>query len=124
MSKYEEIIGLLPSLPRTWLITGVAGFIGVIGIDNFSTGYSHNLDEVKSLVSAEQWQRFSFIRGDIRNPQDCQTACKDVDYVLHQAALGSVPRSIADPYASNDTNISGFLNILIAARDAKVKSFT
>ena len=119
--------------PKTWLVTGVAGFIGsnlletllkldqnVIGLDNFSTGFQHNLDEVRSLVSDGQWQRFSFIEGDIRDVATCHRACKNVDYVLHQAALGSVPRSIEDPITTNANNITGFLNMLVAARDAKV----
>lgn len=137
MTPYESLLQELPAAPKTWLITGVAGFIGsnlletllklgqrVIGLDNFATGHQRNLDEVQSLVAAEQWQRFHFIEGDIRNLQACQTACEGVDYVLHQAALGSVPRSIADPITTNDTNIGGFLNMLVAARDAEVKSFT
>lgn len=137
MTPYESLLQELPATPKTWLITGVAGFIGsnlletllklgqrVIGLDNFATGHQRNLDEVQTLVTAEQWQRFSFIEGDIRNLQACQKACEGVDYVLHQAALGSVPRSIADPITTNDTNISGFLNMLVAARDAEVKSFT
>lgn len=135
--QYEEITENLGNTPKTWLITGVAGFIGsnlletllkldqkIIGLDNFATGHQKNLDEVQSLVSVEQWQRFNFIEGDIRNIEDCHQACNDVDYVLHQAALGSVPRSLADPIATNETNISGFLNMLVAARDAKVSSFT
>lgn len=134
---YDKIKQQLIAAPKVWLITGVAGFIGsnlletllklnqkVVGLDNFATGYQHNLDEVKSLVSMEQWSRFSFIKGDIRNLEDCQKAVEGVDYVLHQAALGSVPRSIADPITSNAANITGFLNILVAARDAGVKSFT
>lgn len=134
---YEKIKESLINEPKTWLITGVAGFIGsnlleellllnqkVVGLDNFATGFQHNLDEVQGLVSEEQWQNFSFIEGDIRNLEDCHTACIGIDYVLHQAALGSVPRSIADPIATNDTNISGYLNMLVAARDAKVSSFT
>ena len=137
MTPYESLLQELPATPKTWLITGVAGFIGsnlletllklgqrVIGLDNFATGHQRNLDEVQTLVTAEQWQRFHFIEGDIRNLQACQNACEGVDYVLHQAALGSVPRSIADPITTNDTNISGFLNMLVAARDAEVKSFT
>ncbi|AAZ18510.1 NAD-dependent epimerase [Psychrobacter arcticus 273-4] len=134
---YEQIKQTLANEPKTWLITGVAGFIGsnlletllllnqkVVGLDNFATGFQHNLDEVQSLVSAQQWQGFTFIEGDIRNLADCQAACIGIDYVLHQAALGSVPRSIADPINTNETNISGFLNMLTAARDAKVASFT
>jgi UDP-N-acetylglucosamine 4-epimerase len=137
MTRYHQLLQQLPQTPKTWLITGVAGFIGsnlletllklnqqVVGLDNFATGHQRNLNEVQALVSAEQWQQFDFIEGDIRNLQSCQKACHGVDYVLHQAALGSVPRSIADPIASNDTNISGFLNMLVAARDAGVKSFT
>ena len=136
-SRFEQVCAALTQNPKTWLITGVAGFIGsnlletllllnqkVVGLDNFATGFQHNLDEVQALVSAEQWQGFQFIEGDIRNLDDCNTACAGVDYVLHQAALGSVPRSIADPIATNHTNISGYLNMLVAARDAEVSSFT
>ena len=137
MTQYQKIQQNLVAAPKSWLVTGVAGFIGsnlletllklnqtVVGLDNFATGYQKNLDEVQSLVSSEQWQRFSFIEGDIRNFTDCEQACSGVDYVLHQAALGSVPRSLADPITTNDVNISGFLNMLTAARDAEVKSFT
>lgn len=137
MKRYEQLCGQLQQSPRTWLVTGVAGFIGsnlletllkldqtVVGLDNFATGYQRNLDEVKTLVTPGQWARFQFIEGDIRNLADCQRACAGVDHVLHQAALGSVPRSLADPIATNATNISGFVNMLVAARDARVKSFT
>lgn len=137
MTAYEQLQTRLPLEPRTWLITGVAGFIGsnlletllklgqrVVGLDNFATGHQRNLDEVQSLVTPAQWASFSFIQGDIRELADCQKACEGVDYVLHEAALGSVPRSLADPLTTNATNISGFLNMLTAARDAKVKSFT
>ena len=137
VTAYQQVAEALVNKPKTWLITGVAGFIGsnllenllllnqkVVGLDNFATGFQHNLDEVQSVVTAEQWQYFTFIEGDIRKLADCQTACADIDYILHQAALGSVPRSIAEPINTNDTNISGFLNMLIAARDAKVASFT
>ena len=136
MSTFVELQASLKSQPKKWLVTGVAGFIGsnlletllrldqhVVGLDNFSTGYQHNLDEVRGLVSDEQWARFSFIEGDIRNLSDCQKACEGADYVLHQAALGSVPRSIADPINTNASNITGFLHMLVAARDAEVKSF-
>ena len=136
-TAYEKVQKVLINEPKTWLITGVAGFIGsnlleellllnqrVVGLDNFATGFQHNLDEVQSLVSKDQWQNFTFIEGDIRNLDDCQAACIGVGYVLHQAALGSVPRSIADPINTNDTNISGYLNMLVAARDAQVASFT
>ncbi|WP_220755659.1 NAD-dependent epimerase/dehydratase family protein [Shewanella sp. KT0246] len=137
MSRYDEIQDELLAEPKTWLVTGVAGFIGsnllekllklnqkVVGLDNFATGHQYNLDEVKNLVSNEQWNAFTFIEGDIRNYQDCKKAVADVDYVLHQAALGSVPRSIADPITTNATNITGFLNMLDAAKEEKVKSFT
>lgn len=136
-TAYEQLLADLPQAPRTWLVTGVAGFIGsnlleallrldqrVVGLDNFATGFKHNLDEVQTLVTAEQWARFRFIEGDIRNLSDCQQACEGVDYVLHQAALGSVPRSLADPITSNSANVTGFLNMLVAARDAQVKSYT
>ena len=141
MTRYEKIKAKLLATPKTWLITGVAGFIGsnllehllklnqkVVGLDNFATGHQRNLDEVQSLVTAEQWNNFVFVEGDIRNPQDCEQALKyeniSVDYVLHQAALGSVPRSIADPLTTNAANITGFLTMLEAAKQAQVKSFT
>ena len=136
-TAYEEVQRQLRKTPKTWLVTGVAGFIGsnlletllqldqhVVGLDNFATGFRHNFDEVRGLVSPLQWARFDFIEGDIRNLADCQKACDGVDYVLHQAALGSVPRSLADPVTTNSANITGFLNMLVAARDAKVRSFT
>lgn len=134
---YEQVKNQLLQSPKVWLITGVAGFIGsnlletllklnqrVIGLDNFATGYQKNLDEVKGAVSDEQWHQFDFVEGDIRDFETCQKVCQGVDYVLHQAALGSVPRSINDPITTNAVNISGFLNMLTAARDAQVKSFT
>ena len=137
MTRYEQLQIELNGAPKTWLVTGVAGFIGsnllehllklnqtVVGLENFATGHQHNLDEVQALVSAEQWQRFSFIEGDIRILEDCRQACQGVDYVLHQAALGSVPRSINDPITTDGTNIGGFLNMLVAACDAGVSSFT
>jgi len=137
MTRYEQLCQELPTQARTWLVTGVAGFIGshlletllkldqrVVGLDNFATGHQRNLDEVQQLVSPEQWARFNFIEGDIREAADCARACQGVDHVLHQAALGSVPRSLADPVTTNAVNIGGFLNMLVAARDAQVKSFT
>lgn len=141
MTRYEQIKNGLVATPKKWLVTGVAGFIGsnlletllklnqkVVGLDNFATGHQRNLDEVKSLVSMEQWNNFCFIEGDIRNAQNCQQGLKynndTVDYVLHQAALGSVPRSIADPITTNAANITGFLTMLQAAKEAQVKSFT
>lgn len=141
MTRYEQIKKELLLSPKTWLVTGVAGFIGsnllehllklnqkVVGLDNFATGHQRNLDEVHGLVTNEQWKNFNFIEGDIRNYKDCEEAVNNngtaVDYVLHQAALGSVPRSIADPVTTNAANISGFLNMLQTAKEAKVKSFT
>lgn len=135
-STYHIIQETLRSNPKTWLVTGCTGFIGsnlleqllklgqtVVGLDNFSTGKQRNLDEVQSLVSSEQWSRFRFIEGDIRNLETCRLACSNVDYILHQAALGSVPRSIDDPITSNASNVTGFLNLLVAARDANVQRF-
>lgn len=136
-TAYEQLQGRLRTEQHTWLVTGVAGFIGsnlletllkldqrVVGLDSFATGHRRNLDEVKSLVSPAQWANFTFHEGDIRELAHCQRACEGVDYVLHQAALGSVPRSLQDPILTNSANITGFLNMLVAARDAKVKSFT
>ena len=136
MTHYANVLDQLNKKPEKWLVTGVAGFIGsnlletllknnqqVVGLDNFSTGHRHNLDQVKTAVNPEQWQNFSFIEGDIRELATCRKACESVSYVLHEAALGSVPRSIADPINTNDNNISGFLNMLVAARDAEVKRF-
>ena len=136
MSRYQKVKQQLLSKPKAWLVTGCAGFIGsnlietllllnqkVVGLDNFSTGHQHNLDEVKSLVSIEQWQNFTFIEGDIRKLQDCILAVKGVDFVLHQAALGSVPRSIADPITTNASNITGFVNMLSAAKDEGIDTF-
>ncbi len=133
---YEALKAKLQAEPQTWLVTGVAGFIGsnlletllglgqrVVGLDNFATGHRRNLDEVEATVGAESWSRFSFIHGDIRVLADCRAACEGVDHVLHQAALGSVPRSIADPITTNAVNIDGFVNMLVAARDAKVRRF-
>ena len=126
----------IAAVPRTWLVTGVAGFIGsnlleallklgqrVVGLDNFATGHRHNLDMVHDEVGAKAWSGFRFIEGDIRDLATCHEACKGVDVVLHQAALGSVPRSIEDPITSHGTNVTGFLNMLVAARDAGVKRF-
>ena len=129
MSAYQDLQTHLRTNPRTWLVTGAAGFIGshlcerlldlgqrVIALDNFATGHRSNLEEVGL-------DRLEFIEGDIRRPEDCARACREVDYVLHQAALGSVPRSIADPLQSHEANVTGFLNMLIAARDAGVRRF-
>lgn len=136
MKGFDEIKHELSQHQYTWLVTGVAGFIGsnlleallklnqkVIGLDNFSTGYQQNIDDALACVSNDQRQLFTFYQGDIRNREDCQKAVKGVDYVLHQAALGSVPRSIATPEATNETNVTGFVNILISAKNEKVKRF-
>lgn len=135
-STYEQITDSMLAHPRTWLITGVAGFIGsnllqrllqldqqVIGLDNFSTGKRSNLEQVKAAVRPEQWKGFSFTEADICDPDACSSVCNGVDYVLHQAALGSVPHSIADPIRTNQSNVDGFVNMLVAARDCKVKRF-
>jgi UDP-N-acetylglucosamine 4-epimerase len=135
-TRYHDVLTRLQAEPRTWLVTGCAGFIGsnlletllrngqtVVGLDNFATGHRHNLEDVRSQVGAEHWARFTFIEGDIRNLDACRMALKGVNHVLHQAALGSVPRSLADPITSNAVNIDGFLNMLVAARDAQVTSF-
>ena len=135
-TAYLALQSQLRQQPQTWLVTGVAGFIGshlletllglgqrVVGLDNFATGHPHNLDEVKSSVGEAAWQNFQFIEGDLRNLADCQRACQGVGRVLHQAALGSVPRSLADPITTNAANVTGFLNMLVAARDAGVKRF-
>lgn len=144
MTKYEKLQEYLARNQSTWLVTGAAGFIGsnlvekllilnqkVIGLDNFETGHQHNLDQAiedaQATLATENCtlntDNFTFINGDIRILEDCQQACKGVDYVLHQAALGSVPRSIEDPIRTNKANIDGFLNMLVAAKDANVKRF-
>lgn len=135
-TKYEEVKRSLQRQPRRWLVTGVAGFIGsnlletllklgqtVTGLDNYATGYEHNLQQVRALVGEAAWGNYTHIRGDIRQLADCQRACAEVDYVLHQAALGSVPRSIEDPIATHEANVTGFVNMLVAARDAKAGRF-
>jgi UDP-N-acetylglucosamine/UDP-N-acetylgalactosamine 4-epimerase len=136
-TKYNKKQAELQERPRVWLVTGAAGFIGshlleqllmldqtVVGIDNFSTGHQHNLDDVRSMVGEEKWQKFTFHEGDICVLQTCKKAIEGVDFVLHQAALGSVPRSIEDPISTNAANIGGFLNMLVAARDEGIESFT
>jgi UDP-N-acetylglucosamine 4-epimerase len=136
MNQYEITKQTLLNSPKTWLITGVAGFIGsnlleallklnqrVVGLDNFLTGHISNLEEVKSLVSPGQWSNFTFIEGDIRELATCNKACSGVNIVLHEAALGSVPRSIENPIATNENNLVGFLNMIVAAKDNQVKRF-
>lgn len=141
MSKYDELKSHLSKNQSTWLVTGVAGFIGsnlleelltlnqkVVGLDSFVTGHQHNLDMAVADAIERNGDKsladnFTFIEGDIRNLDDCNKACAGIDYILHEAALGSVPRSIDDPINTNQSNIDGFLNMLVAARDAKVKRF-
>lgn len=136
MPEIAEIRKQLRKKPKRWLITGVAGFIGsnlleelldlgqiVVGLDNFSTGYQHNLQDVKDQAGSDGWRRFTFLEADVCNLDDCRKACFSIDYVLHQAALGSVPRSIHDPITTNQSNIDGFINMLVAARDVKAKRF-
>ena len=140
MTNYKKLQEYLKYNQSTWLVTGVAGFIGsnllenllilnqkVVGLDSFDTGYQHNIDQAIQDASNATGKKldnnFKFINGDIKNLSDCRQACDGIDYVLHQAALGSVPRSIEDPISSNEANINGFVNMLVAARDAKVKRF-
>lgn len=130
-ASYQRLRDELISEPRTWLVTGAAGFIGsnllqqllelgqtVVGLDNFSTGYRGNLDDV---LSQDFGGTYRHIDGDIRDLTTCREACEGVDVVLHEAAVASVPRSIDDPIESSAVNVGGFLNVLIAARDAGVK---
>ncbi|CAN7619221.1 SDR family oxidoreductase [Massilia sp. LjRoot122] len=136
MNKFQEVQQHLLQQRYHWLVTGAAGFIGsnlvesllrlgqqVTGLDNFATGHRHNLEMVREAVGQEAWSRFTFIEGDIRSTAECARACAGVDFVLHQAALGSVSRSIDNPITTNEVNVTGFLNMLVAARDAKVKRF-
>jgi len=136
VNKYDEVQQQLAQQPLHWLVTGAAGFIGsnlveallrlnqrVVGLDNFATGHRHNLEQVRAAVGDSAWQGFTFIEGDIRNADDCRRACEGADVVLHQAALGSVSRSIDDPVTTNAVNVDGFLNMLVAARDAGVRRF-
>ena len=136
MSAFKALQKTLQAEPQTWLVTGVAGFIGsnlaeallkldqrVVGLDNLATGHEKNLAQVQASVGPERWTRFSFTRGDICDPGTCYSVCKGVDYVLHQAALGSVPRSLEDPLSTHAANNTGFINMLVAARDAQVKRF-
>lgn len=136
MSAYEELQVDLKHKPRTWMITGVAGFIGsnlletllkldqnVIGIDNFATGFQRNLDQVAETVTPDQWGRFRFVEGDITERDDCLEACEGAEIILHQAAINSAPRSIDDPYSSHRVNVNGFITLFLAARDSGVKRF-
>ncbi|HJD43660.1 MAG TPA: Vi polysaccharide biosynthesis UDP-N-acetylglucosaminuronic acid C-4 epimerase TviC [Candidatus Paenalcaligenes intestinipullorum] len=134
--QFEQLLTCLQNQRHMWLVTGCAGFIGsnlvemllrhnqqVRGLDNFATGHAYNLEEVRVAVGEECWQNFQFVEGDIRDADTCQAACEGVEYVLHQAALGSVPRSLANPATTNQVNIDGTLNMMVAARDAQVKGF-
>jgi UDP-N-acetylglucosamine 4-epimerase len=136
MSRYQEIKNQLKEDQKHWLVTGAAGFIGshlveqllllnqkVTGLDNFSTGNKGNLDHIKQAVTADQWHNFRFIEGDITDYAICKKAVDGADYVLHQAALGSVPRSLENPLNTNASNVTGFLNMLEASRLAAVKKF-
>jgi UDP-N-acetylglucosamine 4-epimerase len=136
VNKTDLITGELKRKSYHWLVTGCAGFIGsnlvetllrfgqkVTGLDNFSTGFQYNLDQAGAAVGEENWKNFTFIEGDIRQADVCAAACQGQDFVLHQAALGSVPRSVEDPLITNENNITGFLNMLVGAKDAKVKRF-
>ena len=132
----DDLASQLSNIEGRWLVTGAAGFIGsnivesllnagqeVVGLDNFATGHRSNLEEIGENVGPERWARFTMIEADIRDREACARAVDSVDYVLHQAALGSVPRSMADPLKSHDSNVNGFINMLDAARQAKVKRF-
>jgi len=135
-TAYEALEQELLVRSFRWLVTGAAGFIGshlverlllleqeVVGLDNFATGFRANLEHLRSRVTEQQWRRFSFLEADICDLSACQSACHGVDYVLHQAALGSVPRSVADPLRTNNANVDGFLNMLVASRDSSAKRF-
>src|SRR5258708_15447468 len=136
MDQIRSQYPAIAAVERPWLVTGAAGFIGstlleallvlgqrVVGLDNFATGFQHNLDQVEEAVGPEAWSRFRFIEGDIRSLDTCREACRGVSIVLHEAALGSVPRSIDDPIAGHDTNVTGLLHKLVAARDASLVRF-
>jgi len=136
MTSFEEARTTLQHSPKSWLVTGAAGFIGanlvesllnlgqiVVGLDNFSTGHHHNLADVATMVGPAYQQRFRMFEGDIRNLDACRRAVADADYVLHQAALGSVPRSLEDPLTTDAVNVGGFLNMMVAARDEGVSRF-
>ena len=135
-TAFDLALAALRGAPRHWLVTGAAGFIGsnlveallrndqtVVGLDNFATGHRHNLDHVRKSVTPRQWSGLNFVEGDIRDLATCRSVCQGIELVLHQAALGSVPRSLEHPIASNEVNVTGFLNMLVAARDAGASRF-
>jgi len=135
-NRYTQVREDLIANPKRWLVTGVAGFIGsnlaeallklgqeVVGLDNFATGHRYNLKHIESSVSIQEWNNFTFIEGDVSNYDRCLTSAKDVDIILHQAALGSVPRSIDNPLKTNHANLTGFLNMLTAAKENNIKRF-
>jgi UDP-N-acetylglucosamine 4-epimerase len=134
MTRYQELCRTLEAEPRRWLVTGAAGFIGsalvekllalgqhVVGLDSFITGHRHNLDDVRAVVGDQAMRRFQLVEGDIRDLETCRRAMGEVDLVLHQAALGSVPRSIEDPIASHQCNVDGTVNVFCAAHGAGVR---
>ncbi len=136
MTAYDALRQRLSAEPRRWLVTGAAGFIGshlveallglgqeVVGLDNFATGRRENLEAVRAAVGEVAWGRFRFLEADVRRPEDCARACEGVEFVLHQAALGSVPRSIEDPRSTHEANVDGFFNMAVAASEAGVRSF-
>jgi UDP-N-acetylglucosamine 4-epimerase len=136
VNGFDEAMAQVAQGQRCWLVTGCAGFIGshlvehllaagqrVVGLDNFATGHRHNLNLVHQAVGHEAWARFQFIEGDIADAATCRRACEGVQIVLHQAALGSVPRSLADPLTTHRANATGFINMLVAAREAGVVRF-
>lgn len=136
MTSYDELKAALRASPHKWLVTGAAGFIGshlveallqlnqwVVGLDNFLTGHKANLVEVRKLVGEEKWKGFQLIEGDLRDLATCRRACAGVDFVLHEAALGSVPRSLVDPLGCHEHNLTGFVNMLVAARDGHARRF-
>src|SRR5208282_559055 len=133
---FEEIKAELVASPKVWVVTGAAGFIGsnllesllhlnqkVAGLDNLSTGHPANLAQVQTAVGPDRWKNFTWIKGDIRDAATCRDAVKGADYVLHQAALCSVPRSLAEPIETNASNVTGFLNMLWAARENGIQRF-
>jgi UDP-N-acetylglucosamine/UDP-N-acetyl-alpha-D-glucosaminouronate 4-epimerase len=134
MSAFARLLDDLKTVPRRWLVTGVAGFVGsnllesllhagqqIIGLDNLTTGSRRNIDQALEIVPAAAREQFTLIEGDIRDSKTCRQACTAADYVLHQAALVSVPQSVAEPVLANEVNVTGFVNLLAAAREAGVK---